>query len=295
MEHDRQRVPDLTVVVASIEAERSIERCLSSIEAACNGLRAEIIVVDASRDSTAQLVAAGWPALEVIRYPPGTLVPALWAAGFRASRSGPVVFTIGHVVVPSSWARALLEGLRDADGVGGPLLLADASGPVDWAVFYLRYTAFLPRQLTEGLVNGEIAGDNAAYRRQALERESLSDGFWEVEFHRSLRRGGGRLAARSGAAVQFTYSAPFRSIARHRFDHGRHFGAKRVAHGASRLRVAAAAPVVPFVLALRAARRVLPERGYRARFVAALPIFVVLASAWAAGEAVGALSAGRSP
>jgi glycosyltransferase involved in cell wall biosynthesis len=281
---------DVSVVVACVEAARSIDRCLASIEAAGRGYRTEIIVVDASTDGTADRARAH-RGVTVLEHPPDTLVPELWGAGFRVSRGPAVVFTIGHVIVPPEWLAALLEGLKHAEGVGGPLTLAPASGPVDWAVFYLRYSAFLPHQLPEGHLEGEIAGDNAAYRRRALEAEddSLVDGFWEVEFHRRLRRAGGRLAGRGRAAVQFTYSAPLACIARHRFDHGRHFGAQRVAHGASALRVAAAAPLVPLVLALRAARRVLPARSYRTRFIASLPVFLALASAWAAGEAVGAV------
>jgi hypothetical protein len=59
--------------------------------------------------------------------------------------------------------------------------------------------------------------------------------------------------------------------------------------------VLAAAPLVPAVLALRVARRVLPLGGHRWRFVAGLPLFLVLATAWAAGEAVGAWHADVSP
>jgi hypothetical protein len=292
---ERNRPCDVTVVVACVEARRSIDRCLASIEAACRELRAEIVVVDASTDGTAEEVASRWPAIQLLRYPPGTLVPALWAAGLRGSSAPAVVFTIGQVIVPPEWTRALLGGLELADGAGGPMLLADAAGPVDWAVFYLRYSAFLPGQLPNGIVSGEIAGDNAAYRRAALDQhsESLAEGFWEVDFHQRLRRSGGRLTARRDAAVRFEHSAPLPAMLRHRFEHGRHFGAQRVEHGSSTARVALAAPVVPLVLALRAARRVVREPGYRLRFLAALPIFLVLAAAWSAGEAAGAVT-GRS-
>ena len=283
---------DLTVVVACVDAARSIERCLRAVEEACIGLRAQIIVADASRDGTSDVVRAQWPAVDVLRFPAGTLVPVLWSAGLGRARGRAVAFSIGHFVVTHSWARALINGLETADGVGGPLMLADDTGLVDWAIFYLRYSAFLPSQLPDGPVTGEIAGDNAAYAMTALTRaaSSFADGFWEVEFHRRLRADGGALHATAQATAVFTAASPFWGMARHRYAHGRHFGAARVGHGSSVPRVVLAAPLVPFVLAWRAARRVLRERQHRVRFVLALPLLIALAAAWSAGEARGALS-----
>jgi len=229
--------------------------------------------------------------MEILRFPPGTLVPVLWAAGLGRARGPGVAFTLGNIVVARPWAQALRSGLTEASGVGGPLVLHPQSGVVDWAIFYLRYSAFLPSQLPAGSVTGEIAGDNAAYLGSALERHasSFTKGFWEVEFHRRLRAEGQRLVSTRQATAAVTWSVPFWPMVRHRFVHGRHFGASRVAGGTRPGRIVFAAPLVPWILAARAARRVWSERGHRTRFVIALPMFVALAAAWAMGEAVGAL------
>jgi hypothetical protein len=283
---------DLTVVVACVDAARSIERCLSALQEACAGIRAQVVVVDASRDATARLVQERWPTIELLRFPPGTVVPRLWAAGVHVARGRAVAFTIGHLVVAPTWAHALVRGLQEAAAVGGPLVLADQTHIVDWAVFYLRYSAVLPSQLPDGPVDREIAGDNAAYARAALARHAstLTNGFWETEFHRHLRREGGRLSAASQATAAFCASSPFWCIARHRYAHGRYFGASRVVEGSSTLRIVSAAPLVPLVLAWRAARRVLPDREHQRRFLLALPLFLVFATMWAFGEAHGALT-----
>jgi hypothetical protein len=65
-----------------------------------------------------------------------------------------------------------------------------------------------------------------------------------------------------------------------------------VAHGSSALRIVVAAPFVPLILVWRAAWRALREREHRKRFLLALPLFLALAAAWAAGEAHGALTSG---
>lgn len=284
---------ELSVVVAATDASRSIERCLRHLERSCAGLRAELLVVDASTDDTAARVAALRGAATLFRLRPGTLTPQLWAEGYRRSSGRIVAFTTGHCLVLPAWARSLVQALEaGAAGAGGPLVLGRDTGPLDWAVFYLRYSAFTPERLGAGRIAGDIAGDNAAYRREALDRHAaaLERGFWEIDFHRRLRADGDWLAAVPAALIEFGPSFPLRTIISHRFAHGTHFGAARVRGGArARWQIVLAAPLVPLVLAARAAARVLGTNRGRWRFVVALPWFLVLASAWAAGEAWGAM------
>ncbi|MEO6221794.1 MAG: hypothetical protein ABIP90_00990 [Vicinamibacterales bacterium] len=155
----------------------------------------------------------------------------------------------------------------------------------------------MPHTLGSGRTAGEIAGDNAAYLRAALDRHSTTfdRGFWEVDFHRQLRADGGWLAAIPAAAVEFSRSFPFATIFRHRFVHGCFFGAGRVKSGVREARrILLAAPLVPFILAGRAAIRAAGGPSSW-RFVVALPWFLVLATAWAAGEAWGSLHANARP
>ena len=90
-------------------------------------------------------------------------------------------------------------------------------------VYYLRYARFMPHALGSGPTTGEIAGDNAAYARTALDAHSTTfdRGFWEVDFHRRIRAEGGWLAAVPSAIVEFSRSFPLSTILRHRFVHGR--------------------------------------------------------------------------
>ena len=283
---------DLTVVIASIESSRSIAQCLSHLARSCEGLGSELIVADASSDDTAvQVRALGGP-VTLISSAPGTVAPELWAAGYRRATGRVVAFTTGHGLVAPGWATALVQAIDNgATGAGGPLVLANNTGPVDWAIFYLRYAGFMPHTLGSGRTAGEIAGDNSAYARTALDAHSATfeRGFWEIDFHRRIRAQGGWLVAVPSATVEFGRSFPFARILRHRFVHGRSFGAARVSSGARAVwQILFAAPLVPFVLAGRAAGRA--ARGPSPwRFVAALPWFLILASAWAAGEAWGAL------
>jgi hypothetical protein len=95
----------------------------------------------------------------------------------------------------------------------------------------------------------------------------------------------------SGATARYGRSFPFRTIAAHRYRHGRHSGAWRVSRKIRSVpAIVLAFPLVPFALAARTWRRVRSTAVHRSRFLRALPQFLALASLWAVGEAVGALS-----
>jgi hypothetical protein len=286
--------PLVSVVVATINAERSIDRCLEAWHAATVHIRAEILVVDASADRTIERVSA-FPGVRTISVPPGPLVPALWARGLESSRGTFVAFSIGQCRVSSQWAHEMIAAMKPAvGGAGGAFALASDSRPFVAGWFFLRYSNYIEGRWTAGPVAGEIAGDNAMYRRSDLMTAGTpAGGFWEIKVHPQLRLAGLSLVAVAGAtAVVLDAPAPGRAL-RERFEHGRHFGASRVTSAAMRVRLIAAAPLVPAVLLARITRRVWPLAHYRPAFGRALPWLCLFAVAWALGEAVGACR--RSP
>lgn len=283
----------LSVIVGSLDAAGTMRECLSALRAACEGIDAEILVADASADDSAHLAREALPAARVLSFPVGTLVPALWGAGLREARGRVVAFTIAQCVVERGWARALLEGIRGgAAGVGGRLDVRRDASATGRATFYLRYSAWL--SVPDGLAH-EIAGDNAAYDHESLlsVREVTGAPFWEVEAHARLRAAGRTLVIHPGATAWFTDDTALGTVAARRFAHGRHSGSFRVRSGVrTRWQMVLGAPLVPFVLLVRVGRRVARAPGHMAGFVSSLGAFLVLATAWAAGEAIGGFTAG---
>jgi len=281
---------DLSVVVASVDGSRSRSACLDHLLTSCASLEAEILICEAS--DRGPEIADLPDRVTTWRFPSETLTPVLWGEGLRRANGRVVAFTTTHFLVGEHWARRLVEAVdAGAAGAGGPVVIAPGTGPLDWAVYFLRYSAFMPATLGAGRISGELAGDNAVYSRAALEphRARLAQGVWDVDVHRWLRADGHGLVAVPEATAAYAASSRFRTIALHRFRHGRQYGAGRVSRGErSRWLVVCAAPAVPLVLALRAGRRVLgADRDLR--FVLSLPWFLLLAGAWAVGEAWGAL------
>jgi hypothetical protein len=282
---------ELSVVIAAGEGAGSIRSCLEHLRAACAGLSHELLVVTRAGTTAAAATRDVAPEAIVVEGPADALTPALWAAGMRRARGNVIGITTESFTVAPGWAAAMCRAIASgATGAGGPITLGEGTAIADVALFYLRYAKFLTQPAVELQVH-DIPGDNAAYDARALAARSASwaDGFWEVDFHRRLGASE-HLVHVPDAEAAFAAGVPLRSMMKQRFEHGRHSGAWRVANAIrSRAAVLLAAPAVPALLTLRTARRVLPMRSHRRRLVSALPVILVLAAAWAAGEFWGAL------
>lgn len=283
---------ELSVIVGSLDAAETVCESVSALVESCDGLDAEILLIDASHDESARVVREAFPTVSVATMPPGTLVPALWGAGLARARGRVVAFTLAQCTVERGWARAMIEGIRSgAAGVGGRLNVRPRTSATGRATFYLRYSAWL------GVPDGpahEIAGDNAAYDHDALTEAGQGGGgpFWEVEAHARFREFGRTLRVIPGATAWFTDRVSLGTMAARRFSHGRHSGAFRVRSGIrTRWQMLLGAPLVPFVLFARVARRIARVPGHLGSFLSASGAFFVLAFAWAAGEAIGGITA----
>jgi hypothetical protein len=291
----------MAVILASIDAQStfrgSLERWLREMDGA-----GEVIVVDASRDGTADEIAQWFPHVRLLRRPPGSLAPELWRDGLEATEASLVAFSTTQMFPAEGWRRAMLERLEETGAavVGGPILPSTTAAEVPQRAVYLhRYVHYLRPLINPERV--EPPGDNAVYLRDRLDGlESLwKDGFWEVEIHRVLRARGERLALSDGAVRHYGIG-PLGSVLRQRYVHARHYGVSRAQHlgTAARLARIVAAPVVPAVL-LRRIVAALRSRGQSLlHWLPTLPYLLPLLAAWSLGEArgmgVGLLTVRRS-
>jgi hypothetical protein len=142
----------------------------------------------------------------------------------------------------------------------------------------------------------EIAGDNASYKRRALDRyrDAWREGFWEPDVHAEIRREGGLLQLEPRIVVRHRHSFDVSSFLSNRFSHGRQYGRSQGESLGKGARIARAlgAPLVPVVMAGRVARAVLRGR-HAGQFVRALPLIGLFYASWAAGEAAGYLEPAR--
>ena len=233
----------------------------------------------------------------ILPSPESRLVPELWRDGLRAVDADLVAFSTTQMVPRAGWLDGLVSRLveRSAWGVGGAIAAADRLGPVDRAVYLQRFLMYGP----DVPLPARPSGENAAYRRDRLMEveDAWAEGFWEAEVHRRLEDRGGRWASAPGAVVDYAGSTRLLAMARQRVAHARRFGAIR-ASGRGRVGRWArglATPLVPAVLLVRAGRG-LTRRGMAVRpWLGAVPSFLLIAAAWAAGETLGAWSGRDGP
>ncbi|MCI0398182.1 MAG: glycosyltransferase [Chloroflexi bacterium] len=293
--------PILSVIVAGQNAWATAGDCLAALLPQAAAANAEMIFVDGSNDGTADLVATSYPQVKLLRCDAQALVPHLWKAGLDQASGQVVVFTIAQCIPAPNWLAAILAAgpAGEVAGIGGPIDGPAGRRARDWALYFARYSAFLPP-------GGEAAarpiqdvpGDNAAYQRAALEscQAAMAGGFWETLVHVCLRRQGQTLRWEPAVRVRF---GPVDSLARAasiRRRHGQHYAVTRPGNTLGRRLVRIlASPLLPPLLLARIAGRVRRQRPeWTPHLLRALPALLFLLLAWTVGEASGYLL-GRPP
>jgi hypothetical protein len=137
----------------------------------------------------------------------------------------------------------------------------------------------------------EIAGDNASYKREYIDRfqHVWRSGFWEPAVHAELKKAGLQLLLVPSILVYHKRSFGLWDFMKQRFQHGRQFGGWRASGLAKTKRVVyiALSPAIPFVLLLRITRQVLSKHRHRKELLISLPILVLFLLAWGLGELIG--------
>lgn len=286
VEHDslHPMLSFVTVVRSRDLAVRWLERVTPQLR----GLRAEIILVGPGVDPA-------WSTSQRVVLEPSSasaLTPELWTRGILRSNGDVVVLTIADCLPADTWVAAITTGLEeapDAAAMGGVIDLDPSGGPADWALHFLRYSAYMPP--VRHMPVAEIAADNAVYRRAALDRYSPAwrDGFWEPRVHAGFRRGQLRIVLDPRIVVWHRHSLTAREFSRQRFEHGRTFGATRLIGQAPSVRWLriSLAPAAFAALLGRVVERVLRRRRYRWQLFASLPLLVWFTACWITGETVG--------
>jgi hypothetical protein len=222
------------------------------------------------------------------------LIPQLWSRGISVARGDVVALTTSRFLPARGWTTAIRDSHArlDSFGVGGPVDPPRGGRAVDWATFFLRYSNYLHLD-TERAVH-EIAGDNASYKRSAIDahRDVISDGFWEPDFHRVAMAAGGTLTFTPDMRVTQQGSFPVAVFVGQRLHHGRQFGFSRVdGKGVTvRLLRAASGVLVPLVLMAKVVGRVARSRRDYGPFLWAFPLLWLFVLAWSTGEMWGYLS-----
>ena len=278
----------LSVVIAVWPDSEGLAECLDSL-ASQQDAATEILVVGGAPFPTEMCNRLPW--VRWLQGSPGMLVPHLWSIGINSSRGKIVAITTARFVPAGDWLKCICEAHERlaSPGIGGAIDPPDRGGSKDWAIYFLRYSAYL-KYTREQSVH-EIAGENASYKRASLvaHREAIADGFWEPDFHRLLRAEGKTLSFVPAIHVIQGTAFGIRCFCRQRFRHGRHFGQMRLRGSSALARILRiiTSPLIPAVLLAKIFGRVIASRRYFGALLFSLPALFVFVGAWTLGEAFG--------
>jgi hypothetical protein len=281
----RDAAPSLSIVIAVKDSAANLPAIFSRLAAKAEGV--EVVVAVAGHEEL-----AAPDAVRIVRGDNDALIPHLWRDGIRAANGTAVALTTASCIPARDWV-AVLQTLDVArwPGIGGSLDNDPRASCSNWAIYFLRYNAYMPPQTARSV--DDLAADNALYRRSAIlaHTDLLDKGFWEPSFHARFRAAGETLRLEPGLRVVHHGIDPPKRFAAHRYRHGRQFGQDRVRRlgRLAALAYLVVAPLVPFLTAARIVMRVAQRRPYRRHLLYALPWLCVFIGAWSLGEGRGYL------
>lgn len=283
---------DLSIVVASQNASTTIAGCLEALELQNHNGAAEIIVVDNSRDRSAQIVKERFRRVRALEVSGARLIPELWAHGAEEATGNIVAFTTAHCIPDAEWIAQLVRHHQlDFAGVGGAIENRQPSSLTQWAVYFCRYSGYMPPFVPHAAP--QIPGDNGSYKRWVLEQyaDLTTAGFWETVINDRLRRDGHALLLTAEVRVYHRGTPSMWEFCRQRFTHGRLFGLGRASAASPTRRFVQiiASPFIPVVFLAKITRQVIRSGQHRGAFLRSLPLLALFAMSWSLGEAVGYL------
>jgi glycosyltransferase involved in cell wall biosynthesis len=262
-------MPEVSFVVIAYNEERSIGRCLASIEALEGIESSEIIVVDdGSKDRTLAIVhehAAKDARVRAVPLERNQGRGAARAAGVKAARGASIAFVDADIVLPKNWYTTCKPYLNEYDAVGG---IATPDADVNYVYTLLDLPAkVLPHTIA-------VSGSNSLYRRDVFDTVSFDGRLREGEdvvLGQSLEKTGKKVRSIKELVVEHRETKSFAHSVRWLYQMG--LGASRQLKQIKEIRLPDIA-VLGFVFSICAAGAGWWLTGFAASLLL-VPLFVV--------------------
>lgn len=283
-------LPQLSVVVPSVNGINDLAGTLQALEAQRKDVRLEVLVVDRLGTALRQEVRARFPNVRILEVAPDATIPAMRALAFRAATAPSVAVIEDHVIVPDGWAKALLTAQNaEAPVVAGSVQNAATGTLVDWAAFLCEYSHCTP-PLPAGRVEW-LTGNNVVYSKALLDkyRGVIETGGWENRLHDAFKSDGIPLTCHPEIVVGHKMHYSFSLYMSQRYLYSRSYAGARASGAgfAKRMAMGAASMALPPLLFWRTVSRIKAKGQHLAELKRSLPLLALFVVAWAAGEAVG--------
>ena len=292
--------PQLSVVIASYNAEKTIATCLESLRNQKTDKKFEIIIVDSSTDDTAILVEKRFPAVRLHRFSERKFCGDARNWGVSVATGEIIAFIDADCVASNDWVDKILTAHQSSHLViGGAIANGNPDSIVGWAAYFCEFSRWIPN--TPSAWMADIAGANMSYKRKVfsdlgkfIERTYSSD----TDFHWKLEKFGHHPQFVTSIQVFHHNIDTFLKFILHEFDHGKSFAQVRVSgkkfSKLRRLIYATFFFLIPLKLLLEIGFRNFKNRIYGIHFLKSLPLLIPGLISWSFGECVGYIGGRRN-
>lgn len=290
----------LSVIIASYNSSKTVEKCLESLKNQKTDKIFEIIVIDSSTDDTATLVEKRYPSVRLHRFLERKFCGNARNWGVSVATGKIIAFIDADCVASSDWVSKILTAHQSSHLViGGAIANGNPDSIVGWAAYFCEFSRWMPN--TPSAWMADVAGANMSYKRKVfrdvgkfIERTYCSD----TDFHWRLEKIGHHPQFVTSILVFHHNIDTFLKFILHEFDHGKSFAQVRVSgkkfSKLRRLIYATFFFLIPLKLLLEIGFRNFKNRIYGIHFLKSLPLLIPGLISWSFGECVGYIGGRRN-
>lgn len=284
--------PEISVVIASLNACDTISQCLRSLEDQVTSRSFEVIVVDSSTDGTVELIRDAFPHVQLHHFSDRKFPGDARNIGIAVAKGKIVAFIDADCRADNNWIEMTAQAHESPWlAIGGAIANASPEGYVGWAAYFCEFSRWMPQGQARWLDDMPTA--NLSYKRQVFDRYGgFIEGTYcsDTEFHWRIGRDGHRVRFEPSILVSHHCIDNLRRFLIHEYRHGRSFGRVHIRgqdlSGWSRAIKVAGAPLCPLRMLTTITGNNLKNRIYLAQYLAALPLMMVGVLCWSAGQVV---------
>ncbi len=285
----------VSIVIPSYNSRNTISMSLEALRSQKTSVSNEIIVVDSSKDGTADFIAERFPEVKLIRSEQRLYPGAGRNHGIMEASGEILAFTDADCIADPGWVEAIAQAhLGDSSVIGGVVDNANPENTTGWAYYFTEFNHWSPGA-PEGYVD-DIPTCCLSMKRSAYERWGpfKETGYCsDTVFHWAMAADGKRPYLDPKIRVAHINPGGLFHMLGHECAHGKYYAGVRARYqDFSHWRLLAhviTAPLLPFILFGRALGRI-RARGHQLSFFlkSSLQTFAGM-TFWSLGEFAGYL------
>ncbi|MFC1884564.1 glycosyltransferase [Thermodesulfobacteriota bacterium] len=287
-------MPELSIIITTYNAQMTIRDCLQSLEKQKDIAEFEVIVIDSSKDKTADIIRRDFPWARLFFFKERLYCGSARNIGISKAKAEIIAFLDADCIAGPDWAAAILRSHEGPHlAIGGAIGNADPDSMISTAAYFGEFSQWMP--VGRSGPRDDIAGANMSYKKSIFEDAGeFIEGTYcsDTVFHWQLKKAGIKLHFDPDIVIYHHYSRDLFSLLRHEIEHGRSFAKVRMGyHTFGRRRWLYCLGFFPLFMkiAVAVAVRSLSNPVYIKPFLKSCPVVLIVIGAWVIGEVTGYL------